>query len=427
MLVLFFSVLPLLLYSSPCLFLILSFLFIYYSTLVSSYFNFDFFTEFLYLDSFSYFLVYLTFLVLFFSYFYALPFNPSKLVSLSVVVLLVCCFYVFSTSNLFLLYLSYEASLVPIIYIIIKWGSYPERSLASFMLLAYTAVLSFPFIYVLFYIFSFCGTLFFYSSSFTLSFFMTLLAFLTFSVKLPIYGLHFWLPMAHVEAPTFGSMILAGVLLKLGGAGLFRMSSYMDMFALKTTLFSYFLVYLVYSTLVCCIQSDFKRIVAYSSVSHMMCLPLSYVVCSHLSDKAFYLIMFFHGVSSPLLFSIVGTIYSYYGTRQLVALRGLLVVSPLFSLILVFAFLYTMSTPPFPSFIGEVFFFISSYYVTFYSVFFLFFFAFLSMVYNINWLSSIVFSSYSSSSTFSVNYFTFYTTFFPVVLSLPMLVYISYM
>ena len=173
---------------------------------------------------------------------------------------------------MFFLYLFYEASLVPILYIIIKWGSYPERSLSSIMLLVYTSVFTFPFLYIIFK---------FYFSSFTFvfnlvdrrvgsSFLSRVIIFFTFAVKLPVYGLHYWLPMAHVEAPTFGSILLAGVLLKLGGVGLIRFSPLIALDLLKSVFLGYSLVLMVFVTLVCCIQSDFKRLVAYSSVSHII-------------------------------------------------------------------------------------------------------------------------------------------------------------
>jgi len=235
------------------------------------------------------------------------------------------------------------------------------------MLFFYTSFFTIPFLYVLFYIFSFFHSFgfsslafSFSSSSESFSFIFTLLLFFVFAVKLPIYGLHAWLPMAHVEAPTFGSIILAGVLLKLGGVGLIRCSFFLEGSLMRRSILAFFIVFLLYSTLVCCFQSDFKRLIAYSSVSHMMVLPILLFFRPLLRAKAIVLVMVFHGIRSPLLFSIVGFSYSIFSSRNLLVMRGLMVCSPLFSFISVMAFMFSCCIPPFPSFVAEAFFFISS-------------------------------------------------------------------
>ena len=217
-----------------------------------------------------------------------------------------------------------------------------------------------------------------------LSFLFTFLAFITFAVKLPIYGFHFWLPMAHVEAPTFGSMILAGVLLKLGGIGLLRLSPILSLSLLSTLILSYLMFGLAFVTLICCFQSDLKRLVAYSSVSHIMAIPFLLLSNSSMAFKACTMLIFFHGLSSPLLFICVGVVYSIFSTRQLALLRGVVVFSPLFSFILILSFIFTISTPPFPSYVSEVLFLIFSYSLTSYVILPVFIFTFFSLVYNLN-------------------------------------------
>lgn len=268
----------------------------------------------------------------------------------------------------------------------------------------------------LFYLYSSSNTfsLFVILPSLTPPLFLSLLIFFSFSVKLPIYGLHFWLPMAHVEAPTFGSIILAGILLKLGGVGLIRFSSYLNVLALKPLFTSYLFFFLVLSCLVCCFQSDFKRLVAYSSVAHIMAIPLALFSCSVLGIKTAIFLMLFHGLSSPVLFSLVGVIYSYSSTRQLSLVRGLLLVSPFLSFICIFSFLFTLSAPPYVSFFSEVLFFICSIFVTTYSLPFLLLFCFLCLVYNLNWLSALLFSS---STPFNFSFSLLHASVYPLFLS----------
>lgn len=212
----------------------------------------------------------------------------------------------------------------------------------------------------------------------------SVIIFFTFAVKLPIYGLHFWLPMAHVEAPTFGSIILAGVLLKLGGVGLLRCLSLLDISSLSSFFLGYFIVFLIFVTLVCLFQSDFKRLVAYSSVSHIIAIPILLLANNIMSSKRVILIILFHGLRSPILFMLVGVLYSMFSRRQLIIIRGLILLSPLLSFILILAFFFTLSAPPFPSFVAEVYFLVSSYYLSTYIVYIFIIFTFFSLVYNLN-------------------------------------------
>lgn len=244
-------------------------------------------------DEISLYIRFLTLFVLYVSYICAVEFWSFKL-NISFGVLLVFCLMVFTRANYFWLYVAFEGSLLPILYIIIKWGSYPERSLSAFILLLYTSIFTLPFIFTLFSI---------YQSNFSLmlnivlhkdvSYLLIIFAFLVFSIKLPIYGFHFWLPMAHVEAPTFGSIILAGVLLKLGGVGLVRLSFFIEFPLLRWYLMGYLSVTIVVVRIVAASQSDFKRLIAYSSVVHIMVVPLLLLSLNSLSLKSLIIAMFF--------------------------------------------------------------------------------------------------------------------------------------
>jgi len=214
--------------------------------------------------------------------------------------------------------------------------------------------------------------------------------------------------MAHVEAPTFGSMLLAGVLLKLGGVGLLRLGPLVGTLEMVRLLGGYALTGLAFVTAVCCIQSDFKRLVAYRSVSHIMAIPILATFARTPSFYAVVLLMVFHGLSSPILFILVGVGYRVYSTRQLVFMRGLLLSSPLLSMLFILAFLFSLSAPPFPSFLSEVFFFMSAMAASgLIAAPFLFVFAVVSMVYSLLWAGSILFSSSAPSPTgVSVSYLT---------------------
>lgn len=396
-------------------------IFILLCLLVSSSFslNSSYFFNGLIFDEYSIFLILITCFVIFISFIFCFSFISFR-VSCSLVLMLLVCSFAFSTNNMFYFYLSYEASLVPILYIIIKWGSYPERSVRSMILLVYTACFTFPFLYAIM-------TLYLHQGSFSFSFLSVLhssslfsvLVFFSFAVKLPIYGLHFWLPIAHVEAPTFGSIVLAGVLLKLGGIGLIRFSNVISVPFLKHSFLAYFLVFLCYVTMLCCFQSDFKRLVAYSSVSHMMTIPVIFFSSSFLGNKGMLRVMFLHGLSSPLMFMLVGIAYSFFFTRQHVLMRGILTFSPLLSFFIVLAFFFTLSAPPFPSFLAEVMFAVSSLFLWNASFVFVVIFLFLSIVYNLLWLSSLNFLNQDSIVNYTIA--LSFSHFLPLVLSLFMM------
>uniref|UniRef100_A0AB39A6E6 NADH-ubiquinone oxidoreductase chain 4 n=1 Tax=Asplanchna sp. TaxID=3231738 RepID=A0AB39A6E6_9BILA len=337
----------------------------------------------------------LTFFIIVMSFVYALSFSNYKLMTVTLLSLLFFCLQVFTTDSMFLLYFFYESSLVPILFIIVKWGSYPERSISAIVMLFYTLFFSAPFILILVTIYLSLMTFSFsiltmYSYSSTLL--VTVLIFMAFAVKLPMYGLHQWLPMAHVEAPTFGSVILAALLLKLGGVGLVRMLPFMNISHLTSSILGYLMVMTVFSFLCCCFQSDMKRLIAYSSVAHMMTVPILVLSMNMLSVQSIVMIMLFHGLSSSMLFMLVGTLYSMYGSRQLVLMRGLILISPLLSFLAILMFFFTISAPPFPSFIAEVYFMMSSYIMSANLVWVFIPMVFLGLLYNLNWLVSVLFS-----------------------------------
>lgn len=195
-----------------------------------------------------------------------------------------------------------------------------------------------------------------------------------------------------------------------------RFRSLMDIIFLKNILLGYLCLFLCYSTFVCCLQSDFKRLVAYSSVSHIITIPIMLVSNSLIRFKGILSVIFLHGISSPLLFMLVGLIYSYSSTRQHVLIRGLLCVSPLLSFIMVISFFFTVSAPPYPSFLAEVLFVYSFITSWFWGILFCIVFLFLSIVYNLLWLTSINFLNQDMNIVYT--YSLSYSNFYPVIFCL---------
>lgn len=372
------------------------------------------------LDSFSLFIVILLTFIFSLVFLYQRALHSSKEFYFTLFVLYIFCFISFSTDNFFLFYVCYEASLLPIFYIIVKWGSYRDRSVSAFMLLFYTIFFGAPFFLIIIHLLLSSPTfLFRFLNVGSYGLVSSLIMFLAFAVKLPIYGLHFWLPIAHVEAPTFGSVILASVLLKLGGVGIYRFSDLINISCLNSILLAYFIVFLVYVSFVCCYQSDMKRLIAYSSVSHIITLPFLFLSSRTLSFQALLLVIFFHGLRSSLLFFYVGEVSIAYSTRQLISLRGYFIISPLIRFYIILTFFFTISAPPFPSFFAEVLFLISSYVLRRKLLFGFGLFIFLSLVYNLNWLLSLGFfgSSNHLPSVSQLNYPFFLVTSFILIFS----------
>ncbi len=378
------------------IFIILSYYFsiLNISSLSSLFLTFDYNIS----DELSLIIIILLFFIIHVSFLYSNIFKDYKLVRVVLFFLWFFCFNVFSTCHLFNLYFFYEASLIPILYIIVKWGSYPERSTRVIIMLSYTLFFRIPFFIIIFNIYFNNITWFLPFLNSKISVLSSIFIFLCFAVKLPIYGIHYWLPMAHVEAPTFGSVILARILLKLGGVGLIRLLNLIDLSLLNYYILSYFIFFTIFRTIICCFQSDLKRLIAYSSVSHIMVIPFLVLRSNILSLQTITIIMLFHGLRSTLLFIRVGLLYSIYNTRILIMMRGLLLLTPFFRFLLILIFFFTLSAPPFPSYVAEVYFLLSTFFLSPYILAIYIPFIFLGLLYNLNWLRSLLFRSSSNIS-----------------------------
>nr|YP_010743381.1 NADH dehydrogenase subunit 4 [Arion flagellus]WES82241.1 NADH dehydrogenase subunit 4 [Arion flagellus] len=279
----------------------------------------------------------------------------NTIITLTLIMLL--CF---STNNLFYFYIFFEVSLIPILYMIISWGYQPERLQAGTYLLLYTVCASLPLLLFIFYIMN---------SSFTMNYFMLNLLqisidkwylllplLLALMVKLPIYVGHLWLPKAHVEAPLAGSMILAALLLKLGGYGIVLVHSLFILQHLK--MISVLIIWSLWggllSSWVCMSQVDMKSFVAYTSVAHMS-LVLSALLMNNLwGILAAKITMIAHGFTSSLMFSMAAMSYKVSGSRTLMINKGMLTLYPIMGFIWFLSLILCMAAPPSLNLLGEL-------------------------------------------------------------------------
>nr|YP_005351132.1 NADH dehydrogenase subunit 4 [Emplectonema gracile]AEC12113.1 NADH dehydrogenase subunit 4 [Emplectonema gracile] len=296
---------------------------------------------FFFVDSVSSMLISLTFFICYLMYMSSVRLYITNFFSkyFNFFVMLLCLFLVFcfSSSNFFLFFLFFEISLLPTLFIIVGWGYQPERLQAGVYMMMYTVFASLPFLGVLLFFFKKSGSfLYFFSWKFLCClmilcfFFLFFVSILAFMVKLPVYGVHLWLPKAHVEAPISGSMIPAGVLLKLGGYGLYRV------FFIYGYLFpclSYYIVSFVLwggvvTSIVCLRQIDLKSLVAYSSVGHMAILFSGLFSGSSLGGTGALMMMIGHGLCSSCLFVLASLGYDLLGSRSIFVVKGMMTVYP---------------------------------------------------------------------------------------------------
>nr|YP_009995306.1 NADH dehydrogenase subunit 4 [Ochthebius minoicus]QNP09709.1 NADH dehydrogenase subunit 4 [Ochthebius minoicus] len=270
--------------------------------------------------------------------------------------LMISLYITFSSMNLFIFYLFFEMSLIPTFILIIGWGYQPERIQAGVYLLFYTMMASLPMMISMFYYNKINHSLDYYFFKDMNYFFMYLSMNLVFLVKMPMYIVHLWLPKAHVEAPVAGSMILAGIMLKLGGYGLMRV---LKMFVTVNMIFNYYLIVIsliggVYISLICLRQSDIKSLIAYSSISHMSLVLCGILTLNYWGMCGSFLMMIAHGLCSSGMFVLANINYERLNSRSLFLNKGLINLMPSMSL---WWFLFSacnMSSPPSLNLLGEI-------------------------------------------------------------------------
>nr|QVV23876.1 NADH dehydrogenase subunit 4 [Hyalomma anatolicum]QVV23889.1 NADH dehydrogenase subunit 4 [Hyalomma excavatum] len=262
----------------------------------------------------------------------------------------------FSAENLLMFYLFFESVLFPIMMMIINWGNQPERLQAGFYMLMYTVFGSLPLLILMlnknitlsiiynWWIFSSMGMMFFFM----------MLAFL---VKIPMFLFHIWLPKAHVEAPVAGSMILAGVLLKLGFYGLYRFKNFFFI-----DLLNYSIIFMLVSiwgavmiSITCFFQIDVKSLIAFSSVSHMGVALSGCLTFFLYGSYGMLMMMIGHGLCSSALFCLSNLLYERFFTRNMFLIKGMMLIFPNLTLWWFLFSVINMSAPMTMNLFGELF------------------------------------------------------------------------
>ena len=267
----------------------------------------------------------------------------------------------FLTLDVLGFFIFFEITLIPIYFLVLIWGSRERRVRASYLISIYTLFGSIFIFFNLIYLYSKTGTTN-YELLLNVKFtefdqkYLWITFFLAFAAKIPVFPMHIWLPEAHVEAPTIGSVILAVLLLKLGTYGLIRFS--LPLFSVGTIYFSsivstFAVLSIIYTCLTAIRQIDLKKIIAYSSVGHMNIVLLGIMSENVEALQGAIFQMLSHGIVSGALFFCVGVLYSRYSVRSLEYYGGLAVLHPLFAIVFLVFSLANISFPLTSSFVGE--------------------------------------------------------------------------
>ena len=277
---------------------------------------------------------------------------------------------VFLARDLFLFYVAWEVMLVPMYFIIGIWGG-ERRLYASLKFFIYTMLGSLLMLVAIIYLgvhnadvatgipnFSYDAILVAGSLTPTASLWLFGAFFLAFAVKVPMFPFHTWLPDAHVQAPTAGSVILAGIMLKMGTFGFLRFALPLFPFAatypaVRTGILVLAVIGILYGALVALVQPDFKKLVAYSSVSHLGFVMLGIFALTVQSVQGALLVMINHGISTGALFLLIGMMYERRHTRMIEDYGGIARVVPMFAALLTFVSLSSIGLPGTNGFVGE--------------------------------------------------------------------------
>jgi NADH-quinone oxidoreductase subunit M len=270
-------------------------------------------------------------------------------------------FNFFFVSDLFFFFIFFESILFPMFILIGNFGSRQRKIHASFQFFLFTTIGSFLMMLAIFLIFLHEGStdfhvLYYTSFGYEVQLLLWLCFFISLAVKVPLFPVHIWLPEAHVEAPTIGSVILAGVLLKMGTYGMLRFVTPLFAFGnfyFNPVVFLLSFMSIYYVSLITFCQIDLKKLIAYSSVAHMGYVTLGLFTYHFTGLQGTLFLMLSHGVVSSLLFFLIGMLYDRYKTRLIFFYKSIYSYMPIFTLFLFFATLANVGFPGTIGFIGE--------------------------------------------------------------------------